>query len=84
VLQHPEGESMKLSISQDGIIGVYQNSGLVQYVNKTAVGSSGSPCFDEDWYLVALHHAQKAKTFGSIREGILFASIYQEIQDFLN
>jgi hypothetical protein len=53
-------------------------------VNKTAVGSSGSPCFDENWYLVALHHAQKARTFGSIREGILFASIYQEIKDFLN
>ena len=84
VLHHPEGDSMKLSISQNGITGVYQNSGLVQYVNKTAVGSSGSPCFDEDWYLVALHHAQKAKTFGSIREGILFASIYQEIKDFLN
>jgi endonuclease G len=84
VLQHPEGDSMKLSISQDGIIGVYKNSGLVQYVNKTAVGSSGSPCFDENWYLVALHHAQKARTFGSIREGILFASIYQEIKDFLN
>ncbi|MTJ45516.1 trypsin-like peptidase domain-containing protein [Dolichospermum flos-aquae UHCC 0037] len=84
VLQHPEGDSMKLSVSQDGITGVYQNSGLVQYVNKTAVGSSGSPCFDENWYLVALHHAQKAKTFGSIREGILFASIYQEIKDFLN
>jgi V8-like Glu-specific endopeptidase len=71
VLQHPEGDSMKLSVSQDGITGVYQNSGLVQYVNKTAVGSSGSPCFDENWYLVALHHAQKAKTFGSIREGML-------------
>ncbi len=84
VLQHPEGDSMKLSISQDGITGVYQNSGLVQYVNKTAVGSSGSPCFDENWYLVALHHAQKAKTFGSIREGILFAAIYQEIKQFLN
>ncbi len=84
VLQHPEGDSMKLSISQDGITGVYPNSGLVQYVNKTAVGSSGSPCFDEDWYLVALHHAQRAKTFGSIREGILFANIYQEIKHFLN
>ncbi|MBD2137938.1 trypsin-like peptidase domain-containing protein [Anabaena sp. FACHB-1237] len=84
VLQHPKGDSMKLSISQDGITGVYQNSGLVQYVNKTAVGSSGSPCFDENWYLVALHHAQKAKNFGSIREGILFANIYQEIKDFLN
>ena len=84
VLQHPEGDSMKLSISQDGITGVYQNSGLVQYVNKTALGSSGSPCFDENWYLVALHHAQRAKSFGTIREGILFASIYQEIKDFLS
>lgn len=84
VLQHPEGDSMKLPISQDGITGVYQNSGLIQYVNKTALGSSGSPCFDENWYLVALHHAQRAKSFGTIREGILFASIYQEIKDFLN
>lgn len=83
ILQHPEGDSMKLSISQDGITGVYQNSGLVQYVNKTALGSSGSPCFDESWFLVALHHAQRAKTFGTIREGILFSSIYQEIQEFL-
>ncbi|BAY21537.1 hypothetical protein NIES2100_12920 [Calothrix sp. NIES-2100] len=80
VLQHPEGDSMKLSISRDGITGVYHHSGLVQYVNKTALGSSGSPCFDEDWCLVALHHAQRAKTFGTIREGILFAAIYQEIK----
>ncbi|BCL34476.1 effector-associated domain EAD1-containing protein [Nostoc sp. MS1] len=84
VLQHPEGDSMKLSVSQDGITGVYQHRGLVQYVNKTAVGSSGSPCFDENWYLIALHHAQRAKTFGSIREGILFTSIYQEIKNLLD
>jgi len=83
VLQHPEGDSMKLSISQDGVTGVYHNSGLVQYINKTALGSSGSPCFDEDWCLVALHHAQRAKTFGTIREGILFAAIYQEIKSDL-
>ena len=83
VLQHPKGDSMKLSISQDGITGVYQDSGLIQYINKTALGSSGSPCFDENWDLVALHHAQRAKSFGTIREGILFTSIYQEIKDFL-
>ena len=83
VLQHPEGDSMKLSISRDGITGVDRDRGLVQYVNKTALGSSGSPCFDEDWCLVALHHAQRAKTFGTIREGILFAAIYQEIKSDL-
>ncbi len=83
LLQHPEGESMKLSISCDGITGVYPERGLVQYVNRTAVGSSGSPCFDENWKLVALHHAERSRSFGSIREGILLSSIYQEIKSFL-
>lgn len=83
LLQHPQGDSMKLSISCDGITGVYEERGLVQYVNKTSGGSSGSPCFNEDWHLVALHHAQRAKSFGSIREGILFSSIYREINSYL-
>lgn len=84
LLQHPEGDSMKISISRDGITGVYQERGLIQYINKTAFGSSGSPCFDENGKLVALHHAQRAKTFGTIREGILFNAIYQEIKSYLN
>lgn len=79
ILQHPNGESMKLSISCDGITGVYPQSGLVQYINKTAGGSSGSPCFNENGNLVALHHAQRSKSFGTIREGILFSSIYQDL-----
>ena len=79
LLQHPQGDSMKLSISNDGITGIYEDVGLVQYVNKTAGGSSGSPCFDDDWQLVAIHHAERAKNFGSIREGILFTSIYQDL-----
>ncbi|MBW4629736.1 MAG: serine protease [Brasilonema octagenarum HA4186-MV1] len=83
LLQHPEGDSMKISISRDGITGFYQERGLVQYVNKTALGSSGAPCFDDDWKIVALHHAQRAKSFGTIREGILFSAIYQEIKDYL-
>lgn len=81
ILQHPNGESMKLSITCDGITGIYPNSGLVQYINKTAGGSSGSPCFNEEGKLVALHHAQRSKSFGTIREGILFSSIYEDLKD---
>lgn len=84
LLQHPEGDSMKISISRDGITGVYQERGLIQYVNKTALGSSGAPCFDENGKIVALHHAQRARSFGTIREGILFNAIYQEIKSYLN
>lgn len=83
LLQHPEGDSMKLSITHDGITGVYQEKGLIQYINKAAGGSSGAPCFNENWQLVALHHAERAKSFGSIREGILFSSIYDNIKSYL-
>lgn len=84
ILQHPEGESMKLAVSRDGITSVLLQSGLVQYATKTAGGSSGSPCFNEDWKVVALHHAERSKSFGSIREGILLSSIYQEIKSHLS
>ncbi|MCA6621508.1 MAG: trypsin-like peptidase domain-containing protein [Pseudanabaena sp. M165S2SP1A06QC] len=83
LLQHPEGDSMKISISSDAVTGVYQESGLVHYVNKSAGGSSGSPCFNESGRLVALHHAQRSKSFGLIREGILFSAIYREISSYL-
>ncbi|MEO0841492.1 MAG: trypsin-like peptidase domain-containing protein [Cyanobacteria bacterium J06643_5] len=83
ILQHPEGASMKIAVSSNAIANIFPDSGLMQYVTKTSSGSSGSPCFNEDWKVVALHHAQKATHFGSIREGILLSSIYQEIKQHL-
>ncbi|NEQ39558.1 MAG: trypsin-like peptidase domain-containing protein [Okeania sp. SIO3I5] len=83
ILQHPEGDSMKIAISSNGVREVYENIGLIQYVSRTSGGSSGSPCFNEDWEVVALHHAQRAGSFGKICEGILFRSIYQEISSYL-
>ncbi|KST65527.1 trypsin-like peptidase domain-containing protein [Mastigocoleus testarum] len=83
ILQHPEGSSMKIAMSSNAIANISPNTGLMQYITRTSPGSSGSPCFNEDWKVVALHHAQKATHFGSIREGILLSSIYQEIQQHL-
>ncbi len=83
LLQHPEGERMKVSLSSNGVVSSNSEKGKVWYVNRTAGGSSGAPCFDEDWQLVALHHAEIARGFGSIREGILFASIRSEIASLL-
>ena len=83
ILQHPEGASMKIAISSNAIANIFPDSGLMQYVTKTSPGSSGSPCFNQAWKVVALHHAQRATHFGSIREGILLSSIYQEIQQHL-
>ncbi len=83
IMQHPEGASMKLAISSNGITGVDRNKGRIQYVTRTSTGSSGSPCFNDHWRVVALHHAQRSASFGTIREGILFSSIYEEIKTYL-
>ncbi len=83
ILQHPDGERMKVSLSNNGVVKVDSVRGLVWYVNRTQGGSSGSPCFNEDWELVALHHKEQQRSFGSVREGILFESIYAEISRFL-
>jgi endonuclease G, mitochondrial len=79
ILQHPEGEEMKVSLSNNGVVKINEEKGLVLYVNQTKEGSSGSPCFDDDWRLVALHHKSMATSFGSVREGILFSAIHRHI-----
>lgn len=83
ILQHPEGQEMKVSLSNNGVVKTNDARGLVLYVNPTKRGSSGSPCFDQDWNLVALHHKEMATSFGSVREGILSSAIYSQISSVL-
>ncbi|MBD2066084.1 trypsin-like peptidase domain-containing protein, partial [Leptolyngbya sp. FACHB-671] len=83
ILQHPEGDAMKVSLSNNGVVKTREARGLVLYVNPTKRGSSGAPCFDNDWKLVALHHKEMATSFGSVREGILFSAIYSQISSVL-
>ncbi|WP_299775426.1 trypsin-like peptidase domain-containing protein [uncultured Tateyamaria sp.] len=84
ILQHPRGGPMKLAISDNGVGWVSEESGKVQYATRTAGGSSGSPCFDQNWKVVALHRAEQARSFGSVREGVLLHSIIPKIEKYLN
>jgi len=56
-LQHPRGGELKLALDTDAIIGVNANGTRLRYRTNTEAGSSGSPCFDANWRLAALHHA---------------------------
>lgn len=56
ILQHPRGEPLKLALDTEGVLAVNTNGTRVRYATNTERGSSGSPCFDLKWNLIALHH----------------------------
>jgi len=56
IAQHPDGSPLKLALDTEGVIGENANHTRVRYATNTEPGSSGSPCFDLNWGLVALHH----------------------------
>jgi hypothetical protein len=55
ILQHPTGRPLKFAF--DVVLRVNENRTRVSYRVNTEPGSSGSPCFDADWNLVAIHHS---------------------------
>ncbi len=80
IVQHPKGEPLGLLMDTDSIIGVNGNGTRVRYRTNTEKGSSGSPCFNQDWELVALHHSGDP-SFGELRkrqynQGIPTSAIY--------
>lgn len=82
ILQHPEGKALQLALSGDGVDKVFPERGIVQYSTRTKSGSSGSPCFTDNWEVIALHQSERPRPMGSIRQGIIFISIYEEIKDY--
>jgi V8-like Glu-specific endopeptidase len=83
ILHHPEGNAMKLGFSDNGINGVFDRINRIQYVTQARGGSSGAPCFNDQWQVIAIHRSERSRPFGSIREGVLFRAIYPEIQHHL-
>jgi hypothetical protein len=84
ILQHPRGGDMQLAPSDNAVTYVDSQTGLIQYVTRTASGSSGAPCFDDGWSVAAIHHAERSRPFGVIREGILIGPIRERIEKHLN
>ncbi|MDJ0691999.1 MAG: trypsin-like peptidase domain-containing protein [Xenococcaceae cyanobacterium MO_188.B32] len=79
LLHHPAGQTMKIALTPNGITWIDEGEGLIQYLSDTSGGSSGCPCFSEDWQVVAIHHAQKSGSFGIYCEGILLSNIHEHI-----
>lgn len=55
IVQHPRGQPKHVAL-QDNLV-VQADHVVVRYTCDTEAGSSGSPVFNNQWRLVALHHA---------------------------
>lgn len=55
IIQHPEGDRKKICVRENQFI--KRDDRYLWYTTDTNPGSSGSPVFNNDWYVVALHHA---------------------------
>lgn len=82
MLHHPEGEPMKISIHNNGIKDISKNR--IQYVAESRCGSSGAPCFNDQWKVIAIHRSESSQGLTLRQEGVAFHAIYTEIRENLN
>jgi hypothetical protein len=62
VVGHPSGDALQLSLHDSQLLDVCDEELLVHYRTPTERGSSGSPVFNTNWEVVALHHAGSQET----------------------
>src|SRR5258708_5709898 len=73
LLQHPKGEPLQLTV---GTVKEFNAAGTrVRYDANSKGGSSGSPCFNADLQLVALHHARDPEDPPKWNQAIPFSLI---------
>ncbi len=85
ILQHPEGDPLKIAFDTESVLSVNDNQTRVRYATNTLGGSSGSPCFDAGWQLVALHHSGDPKWekgyHPKYNQGIPIAAVLALLED---
>jgi endonuclease G len=94
IIQHPNGGRKQVCARENKLI--QRKNDVLWYTTDTEPGSSGSPVFNNDWYVVALHHAGVPETKdgvnqtnpdGSIKwianEGIRVSRIVQTLKQAL-
>ncbi|RSD20799.1 DNA/RNA non-specific endonuclease [Amycolatopsis eburnea] len=55
IVQHPKGGKKKVALRENRVVDVLEQ--FLHYETDTEPGSSGSPVFNDQWEVVALHHA---------------------------
>ena len=78
IVQHPRGEKKQVALRENRIVDNLDR--FVHYSADTEPGSSGSPVFNDQWEVIALHHAsvrapEHTEFGGVLNEGIRVSAI---------
>ena len=58
IIQHPRGGLKQIAFRENRVIDIPREvRDFLYYTTDTEPGSSGSPCFNDQWELIALHHS---------------------------
>ena len=84
IVQHPRGEKKQVALRDNRVVDVFDF--FLHYQADTEPGSSGSPVFNDQWEVVALHHAgvpapEHTEFGGWVNEGIRISRILRFIGD---
>jgi endonuclease G len=87
IIQHPQGDYKQLVIRENRLVS--RSADFLHYMTDTEQGSSGSPVFNDQWEVIALHHWGEPTTLlapdGSklrrdVNEGIRISRIVSAIR----
>lgn len=58
IIQHPRGGLKQIALRNNNVIEIPSGKpDFLYYTTDTEPGSSGSPCFNDQWEMIALHHS---------------------------
>ena len=87
IIQHPEGDFKQVVLRENQLVNRLDT--FLEYMADTNPGSSGSPVFNDQWEVIALHHfgePTQVKTPDGkpirkdLNEGVRISSIFNELR----
>ncbi|TMR07380.1 endonuclease [Actinomadura soli] len=84
IVQHPRGDRKQVALRENKIVDIPER--FLHYAADTEPGSSGSPVFNDQWEVVALHHAsvpvpEPEETGEFVNEGIRISRICAMVRE---
>lgn len=84
IIQHPRGDKKMVALRENRVVDVLDK--FLHYETDTEPGSSGSPVFNDQWEIVALHHASvpapgRGELGGRLNEGLRISTLFAFLRD---